>query len=97
MKQKGQIPKNTPQQQMDKWVREISYHAIHWCPTNEKYKNYNVDEKMKIAVTIACKAIRSGTWKTPYGLAMREIVQRELEAQSWKEMEKGLKTEGNVY
>jgi hypothetical protein len=87
MKKKGEISKGTTDKQMKRWIEEVAYHAVHWQPTNEQYKNLEKREKMKIAISFACRSIRQGTWKTPYGLVTREIIQREIEANNWKEKE----------
>ena len=87
MKKKGEIPKDTSSKQMKRWVEEVAYHAIYWQPTHEKYKNLEKRDKMKVAISFACRSIREGVWKTPYGLLTKETLQRELEASFWKEKE----------
>lgn len=59
MKARGAIPEHILAKQVDVLAQEVEFHISHF----RKFKMRNIDH----ALNSACKLIREGKWKTPYG------------------------------
>lgn len=72
--------------QLQELAEQLVFHAEHWAPSTLQYAND--EERINIAVNVAIKRMKEGSWKTPYGYFKQAVAERERQAQRWKDVER---------